>query len=213
MIFKLDPQVISFPDPRYAEEDGLLAIGGDLSVERLWLAYQNGIFPWFNEDDPICWYAPHERFVLRPEALKISKSMKQLIRKGEFTVTHNQAFQQVIQSCAQVLRPDQDGTWITQQMQQAYMQMHRMGYAHSIEVWQGESLVGGLYGIQVNQVFCGESMFSKVSNTSKLALIYLTQAFNFKLIDCQIESAHLSSLGAGFISQEEFRKALKYNEQ
>lgn len=209
MIFQLDTKEISFPDPSYAEDDGLLAVGGDLSAERLMLAYQHGIFPWFNAENPICWYAPHQRFVLYPDQLKITKSMQQLIRNSPFTVSHNQAFEKVIKACAEIHRPDQQGTWISEEMQAAYIKLHNLGYAHSIEVWKDQELVGGLYGVQVNQVFCGESMFSKLANTSKLALIYLTQAFNFRLIDCQIESAHLRSLGAIFISQEEFRTALK----
>jgi len=209
MVFQLDPIEIYFPDPALAEEDGLLAIGGDLSPERLLLAYENGIFPWFSEDSPICWYAPHQRFVLEPNELKISKSMKQVLRKGELTLTHNTCFAEVIQSCAQVKRAGEAGTWITADMQEAYIKLHQLGIAHSIETWKDGLLVGGLYGIQVGNIFCGESMFSKVSNASKLALIYLCKSFTFKLIDCQIESAHLRSLGAAYMSQEEFRKALQ----
>lgn len=203
MIFQLNDELI-FPNPSLAEEDGLLAIGGDLSSERLILAYQNGIFPWFNEETPILWYSPHERLVLFPEEIKISKSMRQIINSQKFKITFNTAFKEVIRACAEMKRDGQDGTWITQDMQQAYIQLHDLGFAHSIEVWQNKELVGGLYGVLVNRVFCGESMFSKQSNTSKLALIWLCQNANIKLIDCQIYSEHLEKLGAKLISRAEF---------
>lgn len=203
MIFQLDDELI-FPNPSLAEEDGLLAIGGDLSSERLILAYKNGIFPWFNEETPILWYSPHERFVLFPEEVKISKSMRQVINSQKFKITFDTAFKEVIRACAEMKREGQDGTWITQDMQQAYIQLHELGFAHSIEVWQNKELVGGLYGVLVNRVFCGESMFSKQSNTSKLALIWLCQNANIKLIDCQIYSEHLEKLGAKLISRAEF---------
>ncbi|RYZ96807.1 MAG: leucyl/phenylalanyl-tRNA--protein transferase, partial [Sphingobacteriaceae bacterium] len=191
MIFGLDERLI-FPDPAHAEEDGLLAIGGDLSVERLLLAYQNGIFPWYSDDTPILWYSPHERFVLYPSELKISKSMRQVIRSGQFTVTKNRAFDDVIKACSAATRVDQDGTWITDDMINAYIDLHLQGHAHSFEVWQGEQLAGGMYGVEaVKDVFCGESMFSKVSNASKMALINLCQSADYKLIDCQVYTEHL----------------------
>lgn len=203
---------IVFPPVELANEDGLLAVGGDLSVERLKLAYSSGIFPWYNEGEPIIWYSPDPRMVLFPKNLKISKSMKQIIRKGEFKVTFNQNFEAVISNCKTVYREGQGGTWITNEMQQAYIKLHKKGIAKSVEVWFEKELVGGLYGIDLGHVFCGESMFSKVSNTSKLAFIYLTQKLekeHYKLIDCQVYNSHLESLGADEISRDEFLKILK----
>jgi leucyl/phenylalanyl-tRNA--protein transferase len=208
MIFRLDERIL-FPDPELAEEDGLLALGGDLSPERLLLAYSNGIFPWYSDDSPILWYSPHERFVLYPGELKISKSMRQVIRSGKFRVTFNTAFADVISNCAQAERIDQDGTWITNDMQQAYIKLHQLGYAHSVEVWQNDELAGGLYGIPVGNVFCGESMFSKVSNASKLALITLCQTTTYQMIDCQVYTDHLSSLGAKMIDRADYLEILK----
>lgn len=208
MIFQLDDQDLSFPHPKYAEEDGLLAVGGDLSPDRLLLAYSNGIFPWFSDDSPILWYAPHERFVIFPEKLKVSKSMKQILRKAEFKVTLNTAFEQVIRQCAKIERKDQDGTWITADMIDAYIRLHQSGYAHAIEVWQDGQLVGGLYGVLIGQVFCGESMFSKVPNASKIALIHLFQFFDLKFVDCQFHTDHLASMGGEMISQEDYLNIL-----
>lgn len=208
MIFQLSEDEVWFPDPELASEDGLLAIGGDLSVQRLLLAYRSAIFPWFSEGDPILWYAPHERFVLFPENLKISASMLKVIRSGRFRITFNQAFTEVISACAISVRKDQEGTWITDTMKSAYIQLYNLGYAHSVEVWENDVLVGGLYGVQINHVFCGESMFTRVSNASKVALIYLCQNYNFKLIDCQVYTSHLKSMGADFISLEEYRELL-----
>ncbi|QQT28091.1 leucyl/phenylalanyl-tRNA--protein transferase [Sphingobacterium spiritivorum] len=208
MIFQLDDQDLSFPHPKYAEEDGLLAVGGDLSPDRLLLAYSNGIFPWFSDDSPILWYAPHERFVIFPEKLKVSKSMKQILRKAEFKVTLNTAFEQVIRQCAKIERKDQDGTWITADMIDAYIRLHPSGYAHAIEVWQDGQLVGGLYGVLIGQVFCGESMFSKVPNASKIALIHLFQFFDLKFVDCQFHTDHLASMGGEMISQEDYLNIL-----
>lgn len=209
MIFRLSEEYIQFPDPSLAEEDGLLAVGGDLSEDRLTLAYQSGIFPWFSDDDPILWYAPHERCVIFPDKIKVSKSMKQRMRKNDFTVTMNQAFTDVITSCARINRKDQDGTWITGDMQSAYIHLHGIGVAQSVEVWQQDELVGGLYGIKVNEVFCGESMFSTISNTSKIALIWLCNYGNYKLIDCQVPNDHLLSLGAEMISGKEYLEILQ----
>lgn len=203
---------IYFPPVTYANEDGLLAIGGDLSVERLELAYRSGIFPWFNEGEPIIWYSPDPRMVLFPKDLKISKSMKQVIRKGEFEITFNQNFDEVISKCKNVYRAGQGGTWITNDMQRGYIQLHKEGIAKSVEVWLHGELVGGLYGVDLGTVFCGESMFSTISNTSKLAFIYLVQKLekeNYELIDCQVYNHHLASLGADEISRDEFLEYLK----
>lgn len=209
MIFRLLDDALIFPDTALAEPDGLLAIGGDLSVDRLHLAYQSGIFPWFSEDDPILWYAPHERCVVFPERVKISKSMTKLIKEQVFELTVDKNFKQVIKHCAKVPRADQAGTWITADMQKAYIKLHEKGLAHSVEVWQNEKLVGGLYGVKINQVFCGESMFSLVSNASKMAFIHLCKNMGFQLIDCQLPNPHLMSLGAEMISMEAYLKILR----
>ena len=203
MIFRLDDRLL-FPDPALAEPDGLLAVGGDLSTGRLVLAYQNGIFPWYSNDEPILWYSPHERFVLYPQELKVSKSMKKVLRSGMFTVTFNQSFNEVVNACSSVSREGQDGTWITDEMKAAYARLHLEGYAHSVEVWQGGELVGGLYGVAAGAVFCGESMFSKVSNASKTALIWLCNTGKYQLIDCQVYTEHLAFMGAYMISREEY---------
>jgi leucyl/phenylalanyl-tRNA--protein transferase len=207
MIFRLDDRLI-FPDPALAEPDGFLAVGGDLSVERLLLAYQNGIFPWYSEDTPILWYSPHERFVLFPGELRVSSSMRRVLRSGKFKVTQDRSFEQVIGACSRVPRIGQDGTWITPEMQTAYITLHKLGHAHSIEVWQHDVLAGGLYGIAVGNVFCGESMFSQVSNTSKTALIHLC-SMGYALIDCQVHTDHLASMGARMISREEYTRILR----
>ena len=204
MIFELSEDELWFPEPELADDDGLLAIGGDLSAERLVLAYESGIFPWFSEDTPILWYAPHKRFVLFPDQLKVSKSMHKLLISKKFRITFDTAFPEVIKACASISREDQDGTWITGDMQLAYINLFRLGIAHSVEVWENDQLAGGLYGIHINSVFCGESMFSKVSNASKVALVWLCQNKNFKLIDCQVHTSHLESLGARFISMKEY---------
>ena len=209
MIFRLDERFI-FPDPSLAEDDGLLAVGGDLSVERLMLAYQNGIFPWYSDETPILWYAPHERFVLFPQELVVSKSLRRALRSDVFRVSVNTSFENVITACSAIPRPGQDGTWITADMQAAYIELHRQGYAHSVEVWQNDELAGGLYGVAAGQVFCGESMFSLVSNASKAALVYLC-GMHYSLIDCQVYTAHLASLGARMIGREEYLKVLNGN--
>ena len=208
MIFRLTDELV-FPNPTLAEEDGLLAIEGDLSTERLLLAYQNGIFPWFGDDSPILWYSPKERFVLFPQDVKVSKSMKQLIKSRKYKITINKAFEEVINACADVKRTDQESTWITNEMKEAYIKLHQLGFAHSIETWENEKLIGGLYGVMINQVFCGESMFSLKPNASKLALIWLCQNIELKLIDCQIHSNHLETLGAKMIDREIFVGFLK----
>lgn len=195
-----------FPDVSHADEDGLLAIGGDLSFETLLTAYRSGIFPWFSGQTPM-WYAPDPRFVLFPKDLKISKSMKQVLKSNKFKFTRNKDFDQVIRHCSAVKRAGQWGTWITNDMITAYNALHQMGYAESAEAWQGETLVGGLYGVRVGNVFCGESMFSHASNASKFAFIQLVDALikeGIELIDCQVHTEHLESLGAQMISRADY---------
>jgi leucyl/phenylalanyl-tRNA--protein transferase len=209
MIFQLHDTDISFPNPSLAEPDGLLAIGGDLSVERLMLAYQSGIFPWYSDDEPICWYAPHQRCVIFPEKIVVSKSMQQILHKKLFTIKTNTAFEQVIRNCALIERKDQHGTWITNEMENAYINLHKLGIAKSVEVWQNNELVGGLYGLEINKIFCGESMFSKVSNASKAALISLCKENNYSIIDCQVRTEHLISMGAEMIAQKTYLEILK----
>lgn len=196
---------ITFPDVSNANAEGLLAIGGDLSYKRLLLAYKSGIFPWYNEGEPIMWWSPNPRFVLYPKKLKISKSSRQLLKKGLFTVTINNDFNAVINHCAKIKRCHEDGTWITNAMTKSYIKLHQLGYATSVEVWdKNNTLVGGLYGVNLGNVFCGESMFSKVSNASKIGFITFIQNTNFKLIDCQIYTQHLDSLGAEEITRDKF---------
>jgi len=203
-----------FPDPNLADEQGLLAVGGDLTPDRLLRAYHSGIFPWYSAGQPLLWWSPDPRMVLFPEKLQVSKSMKTLLRKNVFTVTYNKCFDQVIKNCAEVPRSGQDGTWITPEMIKAYNTLHDLGFARSVEVWEGEKLVGGLYGVflREKQVFCGESMFTKVSNASKfgfIALVHKLKNKGVKLIDCQVYSRHLESLGAEEISRRQFLKFLK----
>ena len=201
-----------FPDVESAGYEGILAIGGDLHPDRLILAYKSGIFPWYNEGEPVIWYSPNRRMVLFPENLKISKSMRQLMRRNEFKITYNKAFSKVIEACQKSPRKEQDGTWITDDMEKAYIKLHELGFARSVEVWKEDELVGGLYGIDLGHIFCGESMFSKVSNTSKLAFIYLVESLqkkDYKLIDCQVYNEHLESLGASEIPRKEFMGYLK----
>jgi leucyl/phenylalanyl-tRNA--protein transferase len=209
MVFRLPDDELVFPDPELADPDGLLAVGGDLSIARLLLAYENGIFPWFSDDDPICWYAPHERCVIFPEKVKLSKSMAKVMGSGIFDITWNTVFDQVIVHCAEAKRKDQPGTWITQQMQEAYIALNKAGYAASVEVWKEGMLVGGLYGVLMGDVFCGESMFSLLSNASKAALIWLCRTERFKLIDCQLPNDHLMSLGAEMIPAGVYNELLK----
>jgi leucyl/phenylalanyl-tRNA---protein transferase len=209
-LFVLDKELI-FPPVHLAEPDGLLAVGGDLSIDRLLLAYQSGIFPWY-EGEHILWWCPDPRFVLTPGTLKISKSMKQLLNKKVFRFTTNEAFEQVITQCKSIERPGQDGTWITESMKAAYIHLHQLGYAHSAEVWLDDQLVGGLYGVRLGKVFFGESMFSKVSNASKYAFISFIQHLqedNVQLIDCQVYTEHLETLGAHMIPREVFIQHLQ----
>jgi len=205
MIFRLDERLV-FPDPELAEPDGLLAVGGDLSTQRLLLAYQNGIFPWYSDNTPILWYSPHERFVIYADELKVSASMKRFLRKQPFAITVNKCFSDVIEACSSIERKDQDGTWITEDMKAAYIKLNEESYAHSIEVWQQNDLVGGMYGIPINHVFCGESMFSKISNASKVALIHTCGLY--KMLDCQMPTEHLASMGGRMISRKEYMDAL-----
>ncbi len=194
-----------FPDVTETNEEGLLAVGGDLSVERLMDAYRNGIFPWFSQEEPILWWSPDPRFVLFPEKLKVSKSMKQVLRNKNYTITINKDFKAVIKECSLKKRDGQSGTWITNSMIEAYVKLHELGFAKSVEVWKNDLLVGGLYGVDLNNgVFCGESMFAKESNASKVGFITFIQNTNYKLIDCQVYTQHLESLGAEDIPRVEF---------
>ncbi|SJZ86090.1 leucyl/phenylalanyl-tRNA--protein transferase [Sediminibacterium ginsengisoli] len=211
-LYALDDQ-IWFPPVHEALEDGLLAMGGDLGLERLLLAYRCGIFPWFDGDIPL-WWSPDPRFVLFPEELKESKSMKVLQRKNSFRFTTNTAFPDVIAACKTQNREGQDGTWITDELETSFNELHQLGYAHSAEAWQGDELVGGLYGIRMGRLFFGESMFSRKSNASKFAFIQYVkqlQQENVALIDCQVYTAHLESLGARMISRTEFINMLEKN--
>ena len=202
---------LEFPPAALANAEGIVAIGGDLSPDRLLLAYQSGIFPWFNDDSFLMWWSPDPRMVLYPNEIKVSKSMAKVIRDNQFKLTRNHCFEAVLEQCATVPRRDQYGTWITQNMQSAYLELHKKGHAVSYEVWENNELVGGLYGIDLGNVFCGESMFSLVSNASKFAFIKLAQELErlkYTIIDCQMHTEHLASLGAKEISRREFLKLL-----
>lgn len=203
-----------FPPTEQTSKEGIIAIGGDLSPERLLLAYKNGIFPWFDDGDPILWWCPADRMVLFPEEFKPSKSMRNIINRRVFTVTFNKAFREVMQNCQQIKREGQYGTWITDEMIDSYTFLHEIGRAMSVEVWLNDELVGGLYGVDMETIFCGESMFSKVSNASKVAFYYLVQflkANQYKLLDCQVYNDHLASLGCREIPREDFLDILKSN--
>lgn len=196
-----------FPSPEQASAEGIVAVGGDLQPERVMLAYRKGIFPWFESDDFLLWWSPDPRMVLFPDQLKISKSMRTVLRKKQFEVTFNKEFDQVVEACAKVKRFGQNGTWITPGLMEVYSTLHTQGYAHSVEVWEEGSLVGGLYGIDLGTIFCGESMFSKSSNASKVALIFLVKELKknkYELIDCQVPTQHLASMGAEPISRTKF---------
>ncbi|MCE2497219.1 MAG: leucyl/phenylalanyl-tRNA--protein transferase [Flavobacteriales bacterium] len=198
---------LEFPHPKYTDPSGILAVGGDLRPERLLLAYELGIFPWFNADEPPMWWCPDPRMVLYPSKLKISKSMRSFFHKGRFTVTSDRAFDEVIRQCGTVPRPGQDGTWITPDIIEGYSELHRQGFAHSVEVWDDNALAGGLYGVSHGRAFFGESMFSKVSNASKYGFISLVHRLaeeGFELIDCQVYTDHLARLGAQEIPREAF---------
>ena len=212
MIFKLPDDDYTFPSAELAEPDGLLAIGGDLSPLRLLSAYANGIFPWYNEGEPILWWSPDPRLVIRPGEMRVSKSLRHTLRSGKFEVRINTAFRSVMERCASTPREGQDGTWITDDILEAYCRLHELGFAHSFETWQDGALVGGLYGIAIGKAFFGESMFHTVSDASKVAFWHLHQflkAHGFKLIDCQQETPHLKSLGAYAIPRHDFLKELE----
>lgn len=212
----LHPNKLVFPSPRSAGSDGLVAIGGDLSPERVLLAYKMGIFPWYNPNEPILWWSPDPRFVLLPENLKVARSMRPYFNQRKFRVTLDQTFSSVITACQQQYRPGQGGTWITEDMKAAYTALHHEGFAHSVEVWEGEELVGGLYGISIGRHFYGESMFARVSNASKfgfITLVRLLHARGFNLIDCQTPTRHLTSLGAEGIPRRTFLAELEKNRQ
>jgi leucyl/phenylalanyl-tRNA--protein transferase len=214
-LYWLDPSDESgpFPDVELAREEpnGLLAVGGDLSPGRLLHAYRLGIFPWYSDHQPILWWSPDPRAVLFPADLKVSRSLRKVLRRGLFTVTADRAFDEVIRSCSEP-RPGQDGTWITGEMASAYRQLHHLGHAHSVEAWQEGELVGGLYGIALGKVFFGESMFTRVSNASKVAFVHLVRQLDrwgYHLIDCQIHTDHLASLGSVLIPRREFSGLLR----
>lgn len=210
MYFLTDELV--FPPVENANVEGLLAVGGDLSPERLLLAYQNGIFPWFDNDSIILWWSPDPRMVLFPNEIKVSKSMKKVIRNKQFRLTKNTCFEKVLEYCSSVPREGQDGTWITEAMKTAYIKLHKNGIAQSYEVWEEDKLVGGLYGVDLGHVFCGESMFSLTSNASKFAFIKLAEELilnEYKIIDCQLHTDHLASMGAKEIARKDFMPILK----
>jgi leucyl/phenylalanyl-tRNA--protein transferase len=196
-----------FPSPEQASDEGIVAVGGDLKPERVMLAYRKGIFPWFESDDFLLWWSPDPRMVLFPDKVKISKSMRAVLRKKQFEVTFNKVFDDVVEACAKVKRFGQNGTWITPGLMEVYSTLHTQGHAHSVEVWEEGVLVGGLYGIDLGTVFCGESMFSKANNASKVALISLAKELKknkYELIDCQVPTQHLASMGAESIPRSEF---------
>ena len=210
-VFRLTKELI-FPNPELSEEDGLLAVGGDLSEDRILLAYSMGIFPWYSDGPPVLWWSPDPRLVLIPAELKISRSLRQVINKGLFTIKMDTAFAEVIRNCAVIRREGQQGTWITEEMIRAYIRLHHAGYAHSIESWQDGELVGGLYGIALGKAFFGESMFAKKSSASKIALVALAEylrALDYSFIDCQVTTEHLKSLGAREVPRREFLRMLK----
>lgn len=202
---------LSFPPVHLAIQEGLLAVGGDLSVERLLLAYRSGIFPWYTEGEPILWWSPDPRLVLYPAELKISKSLRKTIKQEKFRITFNQSFETVIQACAEAKRAYGDGTWITDEMKAAYCRLHRHGAAYSVEAWQEGRLVGGLYGVAIGRAFFGESMFSRVSNASKVAFVTLVEnlrRLDFELIDCQVRTDHLMRFGARDVPRKVFLERL-----
>ena len=200
-----------FPSPQSATKEGIVAVGGDLNPLRILEAYKNGIFPWFNDDENLMWWSPDPRMILFPEKIKISKSFKSFLKKKEYRVSFNENFEDVIESCSNIKRVNQKGTWITNGLKQSFIKLHQMGYAHSVEVWQHDVIIGGLYGLDLGNIFCGESMFSVKSNASKVGLYFLCQELkhnNYRFIDCQVPSQHLMSLGAVEISRDNFLKKL-----
>lgn len=218
-VFQLSEDIV-FPSPHLASKEGLLAVGGDLSVERLLLAYSSGIFPWYSDGEPILWWSPDPRLVLYPNELKVSRSLRKVVRQHVFDIHMDRAFETVISECAQVRLENQEGTWIVDDMVRAYCRLHDAGLAHSVEAWQGNDLVGGLYGVSIGKCFFGESMYTRVTNASKVALVALVEhveTLDFAFIDCQIPTAHLFRLGAREISRSRYLReltdALKYPTQ
>ena len=215
-VFWLSEHDLSFPHPELANEDGILAIGGDLSVDRLLTAYRLGLFPWYNPEDPILWWSPDPRFVLFPEELKVAKSMRPYFNQQKFHATFDQNFEAVIKGCQQQKRQGQSGgTWISEEIIESYIQLHQAGYAHSVEVWEEEKLVGGLYGIAIGKIFFGESMFSKASNASKfgfISMVHQLRKKGFWMIDCQQETEHMKSLGGRAIPRRAFLDYMQKNE-
>ena len=212
-VYQLLSEIPLFPPVEEAEADGLLAVGGDLTKERLLEAYRRGIFPWYEVGQPILWWSPDPRLILIPDELKISRSLRKILRRGQFEIRFDSAFEEVIKACAEVRTKQGEGTWIIPEMQRAYTELYQEGFAHSVESWLDGKLVGGLYGISIGQCFFGESMFSTTNNSSKVALVALaelSQQVGIKLIDCQISTPHLLSLGAKEIKREVFLKKLKY---
>lgn len=207
----LSPHSYIFPNPKEASDEGLLAYGGDLSSSRILAAYRNGIFPWFNENDPILWWSPNPRMLLYPKSFKTSKSFARVIRNGDFRVTFDQSFEAIIKNCAITPRHGQEGTWILDSIQEAYIKLHHEGYAHSVEVWLDDKLVGGLYGISLGKVFFGESMFSHISNASKIAFRALSDVLEgrgYHFIDCQMKTDHLASMGAIEVPRDDYLNQL-----
>ncbi len=213
-VYWLSNESFEFPPPDLANPDGILAIGGDLEPERLIRAYEMGIFPWYNEHEPIMWWSPDPRFVLFPKELRVSRSMRPYFNQQKFTVSFNKNFPAVMEGCREPREGQDGGTWITDEMFDAYISLHKTGYAHSVEVWQDGNLIGGLYGIAIGKCFFGESMFSRVSNASKFGFISLVQklkAAGYWLVDCQQQTDYLESLGAKPIPRSEFLQILKKN--
>lgn len=213
-IYFLPEKNFNFPDPNLADEEGILAIGGNLEEDTLIKAYSNSLFPWFEPDSPIIWWTPNPRFVLFPENIRIQKSMRSIFNSKKFEFRYNTCFEEVLKQCASVPRKDQDGTWIDNRIEQAFKKLHSNGWCHSIEVWKNNELIGGLYGIIIGTIFFGESMFSKEANASKAALIHLCnnhKELGIKLIDCQVHTEHLEFLGANFMDRIEFLRILETN--
>ncbi|MBF0289526.1 MAG: leucyl/phenylalanyl-tRNA--protein transferase [SAR324 cluster bacterium] len=211
-IYQLLEDVFLFPPPSHAEPEGLLAVGGDLSTERLLCAYEQGIFPWYEEGQPILWWTPDPRMILEPTRLKVSRSLRKVLRKKTFQIKTDTAFAHVIRACAQVRLRDKKGTWITPEMEKSYIRLHELGYAHSVESWYDGNLVGGLYGIFMGKCFFGESMFTEKTDASKIAFVSLVEQmknWGVDLIDCQVSSMHLKSLGAHEVKREEFLRRLQ----
>lgn len=215
-VYQLD-QHLWFPPRQEFEEHGVIAVGGDLSVARLILAYRNGIFPWNNPDEPFTWWSPYRRMVLRPSEVKISKSSRNLLNRKKFRVTADTCFEEVVDQCQKVKRPGQDGgTWLTDELKESLIEIHKIGFAHSVEVFEGDQLVGGLYGLSFGKIFCGDSMFSKVSNASKIGFIHLCKVLEkqgFDLVDCQVYNEHLASLGAYEIPRDAFLNLVESNKK